>query len=82
MQMGLHVRIDCCGFLVAQSQYFRLHGITGYRYRYTEGDLEQLRGWVERKPTHVLFNNHGMKEDALRLLEMMKGGKRGAEGRR
>ena len=63
-------------------QYFRLHGITGYRYRYTEGDLEQLRGWVERKPTHVLFNNHGMKEDALRLLEMMKGGKRGAEGRR
>jgi len=63
-------------------QYFRLHGITGYRYRYTDGDLEQLRGWVERKPTYVLFNNDGMKEDALRFLEMTKGGKSGAEGRR
>jgi uncharacterized protein YecE (DUF72 family) len=51
-------------------QYFRLHGITGYRYRYTDRDLEKLREWAERKPTYVLFNNDGMKEDALRFLEM------------
>jgi uncharacterized protein YecE (DUF72 family) len=24
MQMGLHVRIGCCGFVVAQAQYFGL----------------------------------------------------------
>jgi uncharacterized protein YecE (DUF72 family) len=60
-------------------QYFRLHGITGYRYRYTDGDLEQLREWVQRKPTYVLFNNNGMKEDALRFLELAKGDGSGAE---
>jgi uncharacterized protein YecE (DUF72 family) len=59
-------------------QYFRLHGVTGYRYRYTDGDLKQLRGWVERKPTYVLFNNDRMKEDALQFLGMTKGGTRGA----
>jgi uncharacterized protein YecE (DUF72 family) len=59
-------------------QYFRLHGITGYQYRYTDEDLKKLRGWVEEKPTYVLFNNDVMKEDALRFLEMTKGGKRGA----
>jgi uncharacterized protein YecE (DUF72 family) len=82
MHMGLHVRIGCCGFVAAQAQYFRLHGITGYRYRYTDGDLEQLRRSVERRPSYVLFNNDGMKQDALRFLEMTKGGKRGAGGRR
>ena len=82
MHMGLHVRIGCCGFVAAQAEYFRLHGITGYRYRYTDGDLEQLRRWVERKPTYVLFNNNGMKQDALRFLEMTKGGRSGAEKRR
>ena len=40
MQMGLHVRIGCCGFVVAQSQYFRLQENTGYKYRYTDGDSE------------------------------------------
>jgi uncharacterized protein YecE (DUF72 family) len=61
-------------------QYFRLHGITGYRHRYTDGDLQQLRGWVERTPTYVLFNNDGMKEDALRFLEMTRGGEVSADG--
>jgi uncharacterized protein YecE (DUF72 family) len=141
MEMGLHLRIGCCGFVAAQAQYFRLfkvieiqqtfyqlpwletaakwrsaapedfeftlkawqvithepssptyrsesqhgeiqyfrlHGIAGYQYRYTDGDLEHLRGWVEGKPTYVLFNNNGMKEDALRFLEMTRGGTRGA----
>jgi len=35
-----------------------------------------MRGWVEEKPTYVIFNNDVMKEDALRFLEMTKGGKR------
>jgi uncharacterized protein YecE (DUF72 family) len=79
VERGPHLRIGCCGFVAAQTQYFRLHGITGHRYRYTEGDLKHLREWVERKPTYVLFNNDSMKEDALRFLEMTKGGRNGEE---
>ncbi len=53
-------------------RYFRLHGITGYGYRYTDRDLEQLKRWLERKPTYLLFNNKWMKEDALRFMEMIR----------
>ena len=49
-------------------QYFRLHGITGFSYRYTDADLQRLVEWAERKPTYVLFNNNSMTEDASRLL--------------
>jgi uncharacterized protein YecE (DUF72 family) len=54
-------------------QYFRLHGITGYGYRYTEQDFQRLREWAGKKPTYVLFNNNAMKEDALRFMEMVPG---------
>ncbi|NVM22170.1 MAG: DUF72 domain-containing protein [Desulfobacterales bacterium] len=50
-------------------QYFRLHGITGYGYHYTDADLKWLKKWVARKPAYVLFNNTSMKQDALRLME-------------
>jgi len=53
-------------------QYFRLHGISGYSYRYTDADLRKLKTWAERKPTCVLFNNQWMKEDALRFMELVK----------
>jgi uncharacterized protein YecE (DUF72 family) len=55
-------------------QYFRLHGLTGYQYRYTDDDLERLKVWVGKKATYVFFNNDRMKEDALRFLEMTGGG--------
>jgi len=52
--------------------YFRLHGVTGYRYLYTDQDLEVV---VERctadPPTYVLFNNLFMGEDALRLQKVL-----------
>jgi uncharacterized protein YecE (DUF72 family) len=51
-------------------QYFRLHGITGYAYRYTDADLKRLKTWVEEKPSYLLFNNNWMKEDALRFMEL------------
>lgn len=51
-------------------RYFRLHGITGYAYQYTDEDLLQLKRWGEEKPTYLLFNNNWMKEDALRFLEL------------
>jgi uncharacterized protein YecE (DUF72 family) len=51
-------------------QYFRLHGITGFAYQYSDTDLQQLKKWAENKPTHLLFNNNSMEEDALRFLEL------------
>jgi uncharacterized protein YecE (DUF72 family) len=56
--------------LFGDFQYFRLHGITGYRYHYTDEDLEQLIKWARKRPSYLLFNNNWMKEDALRLMEL------------
>ncbi len=51
--------------------YFRLHGRTAYRYRYTEDDLEQLLKLARtRNPCYVLFNNISMLEDARRFHEL------------
>lgn len=48
--------------------YFRLHGKTGYRYRYTDADLQQLHaGCRAYEEVYCLFNNVTMWEDALRL---------------
>jgi uncharacterized protein YecE (DUF72 family) len=49
-------------------QYFRLHGVTGYNYRYSDEELEQIREWAGRMPSYVMFNNTWMKDDALRFL--------------
>ena len=51
-------------------RYYRLHGRTGYRYRYTDGDLRQLAAWC-RGPTYVLFNNLPMWDDARRFARLM-----------
>ncbi len=50
-------------------QYFRLHGIGGFRYRYTEQDLQRLAAWCRRGRTWCLFNNASMSEDAQRFLK-------------
>jgi uncharacterized protein YecE (DUF72 family) len=48
--------------------YFRLHGRTGYRYRYTDADLQQLIAWCSSyREVYCFFNNVTMWEDALRL---------------
>lgn len=48
--------------------YFRLHGITGYRYRHSEDDFRRLldlcAGFDE---AYCLFNNMTMFEDAARF---------------
>jgi uncharacterized protein YecE (DUF72 family) len=50
-------------------RYFRLHGLTGYRYLHTDDDLEALyRACAGEAPAYVLFNNLFMGEDALRFL--------------
>lgn len=54
--------------VTAGGGYFRLHGRGGYRYRYSDAELEELlaktRAW---SPCYVLFNNLSMREDAQRF---------------
>jgi len=51
--------------------YFRLHGIGGYRYRFTDDDLKRLRALCGKARTdYVLFNNLAMFADALRFQRM------------
>ncbi len=58
--------------LSADFDYFRLHGITGYGYAYTDGDLEILQKKIRKKSTYVMLNNKTMREDALRFLKLLK----------
>jgi len=58
--------------------YWRLHGIGGYRYRYSEEELEHLHGMLThakhegRTPVYVMFNNVWMKDDAKRLQTLLQ----------
>ena len=54
--------------------YFRLHGITGYSYRYTEEDLKKLKEFIkDTKTTYVMFNNVYMYQDALGFKNLING---------
>lgn len=56
----------------AQPAYFRLHGITGARHRFSDQDLARLRAWcAEHSEVYCLFNNLGMVEDALRFQALV-----------
>ena len=53
------------------SLYWRLHGKTGYRYRYTDEDLAELQTkWKAHGhvpgPNYIMFNNMYSQQDALR----------------
>lgn len=51
--------------------YFRLHGRTGYHYRYSGDDLLQLQAWcAQHSDVFCLFNNVSMWDDALRFKAM------------
>jgi uncharacterized protein YecE (DUF72 family) len=50
-------------------RYFRLHGIGGAGYHYTDDDLARLSEWVDRGPTYVFFNNLAMLDDARRFRD-------------
>jgi uncharacterized protein YecE (DUF72 family) len=52
--------------------YFRLHGLTGYRYLYTDEDLQRLAERCAGEVlTYALFNNLFMGEDANRFLTLL-----------
>ena len=50
-----------------QLNYFRLHGLTGYHYTYSDEELKKLAGLCRARENYVLFNNASMWEDAGRF---------------
>lgn len=53
--------------------YYRLHGRTGWRYKYEEDELEELAAMMpKRKSAYVFFNNIEMMEDALTFQQILK----------
>ena len=52
-------------------RYFRLHGIGGYRYAYSDDDLARLRGWCVGE-AYCLFNNMTMASDAQRFAKLLE----------
>jgi len=54
-------------------RYYRLHGIGGYRYKYTIEDLQKLSGLYDKKmDVYFMFNNLSMYEDALEFKNLLK----------
>jgi len=52
--------------------YYRLHGIGGYKYKYTKEDLERLKGIVKKgKDCYFMFNNIYMFDDALEFKKLI-----------
>lgn len=54
-----------------QVRYFRLHGITGYRHRFSVEDLEALQKKCRGK-TYCFFNNLSMWADALAFQDRLQ----------
>jgi uncharacterized protein YecE (DUF72 family) len=55
--------------------YFRLHGRKGWRYKYEEGELEELSSMLPKRATsYVFFNNVEMRDDARRFREIVEAG--------
>jgi uncharacterized protein YecE (DUF72 family) len=53
-------------------RYYRLHGIGGYRYKYTQEDMDILKEFVKEKfDSYVMFNNVSMYDDALTFKELI-----------
>jgi uncharacterized protein YecE (DUF72 family) len=53
--------------------YYRLHGVTGWRYKYEEDELQELVSLLpEKGDAYVFFNNIYMTEDAVRFQEIVR----------
>jgi uncharacterized protein YecE (DUF72 family) len=60
--------------VTSDGAYFRLHGRGGYRHRYSDAELEELRSKTRAwSPCYVLFNNLSMREDAQRFQKLAVG---------
>jgi len=57
--------------LYGQMRYLRLHGIGGYSYKYTKGDLDVLKTrYLGNIPTYFMFNNVFMFENAVQFKNL------------
>ena len=53
--------------------YYRLHGIGGWRYKYEEGELDELVSLLpDEGPSYVFFNNNEMTDDATRFRKIVE----------
>jgi uncharacterized protein YecE (DUF72 family) len=53
--------------------YYRLHGITGWRYEYEDDELEELVSLLPKDSnSYVFFNNINMTEDAVKFQQIVK----------
>jgi len=58
--------------LTGKVRYYRLHGVTGPRHRYTDAELQQLKQFCAGPPaTFCFFNNRSMATDAQRLQRLL-----------
>jgi uncharacterized protein YecE (DUF72 family) len=62
--------------LFGDSLYWRLHGRTGYRYRYTDEDLIELATRLHARgrlpgPHYIMFNNIHSRDDAQRFSRLL-----------
>jgi uncharacterized protein YecE (DUF72 family) len=58
---------------VGKMRYFRLHGTTGPRHRFTNDELLRLgKTCVGKATTYCLFNNVAMTEDAQRFMKILE----------
>ena len=55
--------------------YFRLHGKTGYRYEYTDEDLQEMSRMIDRDTAYCMFNNISMDDDARRFVTIVEDSK-------
>jgi uncharacterized protein YecE (DUF72 family) len=57
--------------------YWRLHGLSGPRHSYTDGELKQVTEWLQRVdasgPAYVMFNNLPRAGDARRFIRQLVG---------
>ncbi len=53
-------------------KYFRLHGKTGYSYRFTEEDLKWLKREWAKGTVYFMFNNVSMLEDSQRFMTLLR----------
>ncbi len=54
-------------------RYFRLHGIGGYRYRFSKQDFERLACYLHsNETTYFMFNNVAMLDDAMAFIQFLE----------
>lgn len=64
--------------LTSGTFYFRLHGIGGYKYKYTDFELARVaKLCIKYKTGYCMFNNAYMLDDAQRFMSLILSGYRG-----